>query len=73
MGIGGSVITAAVKEVTGVSAQRLKSLWNAHGDPGDVAYEARRGVKSLMQPAPLTIVKLVSAPDHHQTAALTQP
>ena len=58
LGIGGSIVSRAVKEVTGKSARHLKSLWDKTGDPGDVAYEAKKDVKALVKPSPITVQKL---------------
>ncbi|EPQ27854.1 uncharacterized protein PFL1_04598 [Pseudozyma flocculosa PF-1] len=60
LGIGMSIVTKAIKEVTGKSARTLKSLWDKTGDPGDVAYEAKKDVKALVKPSPITVQKLFS-------------
>lgn len=56
LGVGSQVLSASLKSVSGVSASRLRSLWNKHGDPGDVAFEAKSSVRTLVPTAPLTIV-----------------
>lgn len=55
MGIGGSVLTKALKNVSGMSNSGLKTLYNKYGDPGDVAFEAKVSVRTLAQPPPLSI------------------
>lgn len=42
--------------MSGVSATKLKTLWHKHGDPGDVAFEAKSSVRTLVPTSPLTIV-----------------
>lgn len=56
LGVGSQVLGASLKSVSGVSAAKLKTLWNKHGDPGDVAFEAKSSVRTLVPTAPLTIV-----------------
>lgn len=56
LGIGSQVLSASLKSVSGVSASTLKTLWNKHGDPGDVAFEAKSSVRTLVPTSPLTIV-----------------
>ncbi|PWN46158.1 ATP-dependent DNA ligase [Ceraceosorus guamensis] len=58
LGVGGSIINQAIKETTGASPRLLKQLWDKWGDPGDVAFEARKGVRALVQPGPLIITKV---------------
>ncbi|GAA5834745.1 hypothetical protein JCM9279_007096 [Rhodotorula babjevae] len=53
LGIGWQVLSKAIKETSGISPQRLKQLANTHGDPGDIAFEASKSVRLLVQPAPL--------------------
>ncbi|EPX74361.1 DNA ligase [Schizosaccharomyces octosporus yFS286] len=60
LGVGPAMYSKALKEVCGISSQSLKNLWNRHGDPGDVAYEAKVSVRTLFQPQPLTIKKVFS-------------
>ncbi|KDN41251.1 ATP-dependent DNA ligase [Tilletiaria anomala UBC 951] len=58
LGLGGSILNKAILDVTGVSRARMKQLWNSTGDSGDVAFEARKGCKTLVQHVPLTVSKL---------------
>ncbi|GAA5921320.1 hypothetical protein JCM3775_002989 [Rhodotorula graminis] len=53
LGIGWQVLSKAIKETSGISPQRLKQLAHKHGDPGDLAFEASKSVRLLVQPAPL--------------------
>lgn len=39
--MGGSVISAAIREATGVTRQRLHAMYDSLGDPGDVAEACR--------------------------------
>lgn len=68
LGIGGSLVNKAIKSVTGKSAKTLKTLWDQTGDPGDVAFEAKKGVDPLVKPSPITVQKLFST--LHAIAAL---
>ncbi|KAJ9475020.1 putative DNA ligase 1 (putative) [Pseudozyma hubeiensis] len=58
LGLGGSIINKAIKSVTGKSARFMKQVWDKTGDPGDVAYEAKKDVKALVKPAPITVQRL---------------
>ncbi|CBQ69100.1 related to DNA ligase I [Sporisorium reilianum SRZ2] len=58
LGLGGSIINKAIKSVTGKSARFMKQVWDKTGDPGDVAYEAKKDVKALVRPAPITVQRL---------------
>jgi DNA ligase-1 len=56
LGLGGSAISKALKKVCGLDNAGLKSLYNKHGDPGDVAFEAKKRQSfTLRKPKPLTI------------------
>ena len=56
LGLGGSSISKALKKVYGLDSYRLKTLYNKHGDPGDVAFEAKKKQTfTLAKPKPLTI------------------
>lgn len=59
LGLGGAIVNRAIRDVTGKTAGHLRVLWNKTGDPGDVAYEAKKDVKTLVgNRKPLEIVKL---------------
>lgn len=53
LGIGSSIISKVIQEVSGLHARDLKRLYIKSGDPGDVAFEAKTNVRTLVQPAPL--------------------
>ena len=56
LGLGGSAISKALKKVCGLDNSSLKTLYNKHGDAGDVAFEAKkRQSLTLRKPKPLTI------------------
>ncbi|KAF2868920.1 hypothetical protein BDV95DRAFT_106598 [Massariosphaeria phaeospora] len=56
LGLGGSAISKALKKVCGLDNAGLKTLYNKHGDPGDVAFEAKKRQSfTLRKPKPLTI------------------
>ena len=41
LNVGGSVISAAIREATGVTRQKLHAMYDSLGDPGDVAEACR--------------------------------
>ena len=56
LGLGGSALSKALKKVCGLDGQGLKTLYNKHGDAGDVAFEAKKRQSfTLRKPKPLTI------------------
>jgi DNA ligase 1 len=56
LGLGGSAISKAFKNIYGLNAQGLRTLYNKHGDAGDVAFEAKKRQSfTLKKPKPLTI------------------
>ncbi|KAK9479610.1 hypothetical protein V1514DRAFT_278079 [Lipomyces japonicus] len=55
LGIGGSVISKALKSVSGISAPAMKKLFDTYGDIGDVAFEAKVSVRTLVDPRILSI------------------
>jgi DNA ligase-1 len=56
LGLGGSAISKALKRVCGLDNSSLRTLYNKHGDAGDVAFEAKkRQSLTLRKPNPLTI------------------
>ena len=44
-----------MREVSGLQPRDLRKLWEKWGDPGDVAYEAKSNLRTLVQPAPLLV------------------
>ncbi|ESZ96771.1 putative DNA ligase I [Sclerotinia borealis F-4128] len=56
LGLGGSAISKALKNVCGLDSKSLKTLYDKHGDAGDVAFEAKKRQSfTLRRPKPLTI------------------
>ncbi|KKA28852.1 hypothetical protein TD95_000266 [Thielaviopsis punctulata] len=56
LGLGGSAISKALRTACGLDARALKSLYDKHGDAGDVAFEAKKKQSfTLRKPQPLTI------------------
>ncbi|KAK1776673.1 hypothetical protein QBC45DRAFT_418929 [Copromyces sp. CBS 386.78] len=56
LGLGGSAISKALKQVCGLDNRSLKILYDRLGDPGDVAFEAKKKQSfTLRKPKPLTI------------------
>ena len=55
LGIGSSVISKAIQHVSGLSPSALRRLYNSSGDPGDVAFEAKSNVRTLIPHPPLLI------------------
>lgn len=60
LGLGGQVLNKALKDVSGASAAELSRLWNKYGDAGDVAFEAKSTVRTLMPAPPLTLAFVYS-------------
>ncbi|KAL1873606.1 hypothetical protein VTK73DRAFT_848 [Phialemonium thermophilum] len=56
LGLGGSAISKALKKVCGLDNRSLKAIYDKLGDPGDVAFEAKKRQSfTLRRPKPLTI------------------
>ncbi|CCG82600.1 DNA ligase [Taphrina deformans PYCC 5710] len=55
LGLGGSIISKAIKNVSGISNAALKTLNDKYGDAGDVAFDAKTKTRTLFAPQPLTI------------------
>ena len=56
LGLGGSAISKALKTAYGLDNAGLKSLYDRHGDAGDVAFEAKKKQAfTLRRPKPLTV------------------
>ncbi|KAI4204283.1 MAG: hypothetical protein LQ350_001263 [Teloschistes chrysophthalmus] len=56
LGLGGSAISKALKNVCGLNDGSLKTLYDKHGDAGDVAFEAKKRQSfTLRKPKPLSI------------------
>ncbi|KAG0706148.1 ATP-dependent DNA ligase [Suillus ampliporus] len=56
LGIGSSVISKAIQHISGLSSSALRRLYNSSGDPGDVAFEAKSNVRTLVPHPPILIV-----------------
>ncbi|KAI0645719.1 ATP-dependent DNA ligase [Trametes meyenii] len=55
LGLGPSIISKAIQHVSGLSSAALRRLYNTTGDPGDVAFEAKSNVRTLIPHPPLLI------------------
>src|SRR6266550_4561702 len=55
LGLGPSIISRAIRNISGLSAAALKRLYNSTGDPGDVAFEAKTNVRTLIPHPPLLV------------------
>ncbi|KAK4184287.1 ATP-dependent DNA ligase [Podospora australis] len=56
LGLGGSAISKALRQVCGLDNRALKALYDRLGDAGDVAFEAKKKQSfTLRKPKPLTI------------------
>ncbi|EIW83139.1 DNA ligase [Coniophora puteana RWD-64-598 SS2] len=55
LGLGGSIISKAIQHVSGLTPAALKKLYVKSGDPGDVAFEAKSNVRTLVAHKPLLI------------------
>jgi DNA ligase-1 len=55
LGIGPLILSKAINSVAGTNGKSLKSLYEKHGDWGDVAFSAKVSVRTLIQPKALTV------------------
>jgi DNA ligase 1 len=55
LNLGGSVMSKALKSASGLGEGKLKALYDKWGDIGDVAFEAKMSVRTLVAPPPLTV------------------
>ncbi|WVQ94526.1 hypothetical protein IAU59_001605 [Kwoniella sp. CBS 9459] len=55
LGIGSQILTKAITSVSGLQPRDLKKLWEKWGDPGDVAFEAKSNLRTLVKPSPLLV------------------
>ncbi|PFH53792.1 hypothetical protein AMATHDRAFT_137085 [Amanita thiersii Skay4041] len=55
LGLGSSIISRAIRNISGLSSSALKRLYNTTGDPGDVAFEAKSNLRTLMPHPPLLV------------------
>lgn len=61
LGIGGSTLNKAIQHVSGLTPAAIKRLWNSSGDPGDVAFEAKSNVRTLVPHPPLLVAGVYDA------------
>jgi DNA ligase-1 len=55
LGVGSQILTRAIQEVSGLQPRDLKKLHDKWGDPGDVAFEAKSNLRTLVKPSPLLV------------------
>ncbi|OCF32387.1 DNA ligase 1 [Kwoniella heveanensis BCC8398] len=55
LGVGSQILTKAITSVSGLQPRDLKKLWERWGDPGDVAFEAKNNLRTLVKPSPLLV------------------
>lgn len=55
LGLGSSLISRAIQQISGLSSTALRKLYNSTGDPGDVAFAAKSNLRTLIPHPPLTI------------------
>ena len=55
LNLGGSVISKALIGASGLTPAALKALYDKYGDIGDVAFDAKMAVRTLIAPTPLTV------------------
>ena len=57
LGLGGSAISKALKKVCGLDGSGLKTLYDKHGDAGDVAFEAKKKQSFTLRKPKLLSIK----------------
>ena len=55
LGLGASIISRSIQQISGLSAAALRRLYNTTGDVGDVAFAAKSNVRTLIPHASLTV------------------
>jgi DNA ligase 1 len=55
LGLGPSIISKAIQQVSGLTPSALKRLYNSTGDPGDVAFAAKSNLRTLIPHPPLRL------------------
>ncbi|KAJ3507543.1 hypothetical protein NLJ89_g6243 [Agrocybe chaxingu] len=55
LGLGASILSRSIQQISGLSSAALKKLYNTTGDPGDVAFAAKSNLRTLIPHAPLTV------------------
>ncbi|OCB86868.1 ATP-dependent DNA ligase [Sanghuangporus baumii] len=61
LGLGPSIISKAIQHVSGLTSASLKRLYTKSGDPGDVAFEAKSNLRTLIPHPPLTVTAVYSS------------
>lgn len=61
LGLGPSIMSKAIQDVSGLTSAALRRLYNTTGDPGDVAFEAKSNVRTLVPHPPLLITGVYDA------------
>ncbi|GJJ06355.1 hypothetical protein Clacol_000546 [Clathrus columnatus] len=56
LGLGPSIITKAIQQVSGLSPAALSKLYKSLGDPGDVAFAAKSSIRTLIPHPPLSTI-----------------
>ena len=55
LGLGGSIISRSIRQISGLSAAALRRIYTTTGDVGDVAFAAKSNMRTLIPHAPLTV------------------
>ncbi|CAA7261687.1 unnamed protein product [Cyclocybe aegerita] len=55
LGLGASILSRSIQQISGLSPAALKKLYNTTGDPGDVAFAAKSNLRTLVPHPPLTV------------------
>ncbi|KAF8813796.1 ATP-dependent DNA ligase [Phlegmacium glaucopus] len=55
LGLGASIISRSIQQISGLSAAALRRLYTTTGDVGDVAFAAKSNIRTLIPHAPLTV------------------
>jgi DNA ligase-1 len=55
LGVGSQILSKAIQDVSGLQPRDLRRLWEKWGDPGDVAFEAKSNLRTLVTPSPLLV------------------
>ncbi|KAL5485090.1 hypothetical protein ACEPAI_7732 [Sanghuangporus weigelae] len=61
LGLGPSIISKAIQHVSGLTSASLKRLYTKSGDPGDVAFEVKSNLRTLIPHPPLTVTAVYSS------------
>lgn len=55
LGLGSSIISRSLQQISGLTPAALKKLYNTTGDPGDVAFSAKSNIRTLIPHSPLSV------------------